>query len=69
MMLFIEVFTLHRAWNGLTDDELMWKPTEGAWTVRPVTESWTPTPFISGSSAADFDAGPWLLAKAKPSSR
>ncbi len=57
MMLFIEMFTLQRAWSGLTDDELMWEPTEGAWTVRPVTESRTATPFITGALAADFDAG------------
>ena len=57
MMLFIERFTLRRAWNSLTDDELMWEPTEGTWTVRQVTESRTPTPFITGSLAADFDAG------------
>jgi hypothetical protein len=57
MMFFIERFTLHRAWDGLTDDELMWKPTEDAWTVRPATESQTATPFITGSLAADFDAG------------
>jgi hypothetical protein len=56
MMLFIEMFTLNRAWNGLTDDELMWEPTEGAWTVHPVAEYRTATPFISGSLAADMDA-------------
>ena len=57
MMLFIEMFTLQRAWNGLTDDELMWEPAEGAWTVRPATESRSATPFVTGSLAADFDAG------------
>jgi hypothetical protein len=41
VMLFIEMFTLHRTWNGLTDDELMWEPTEGRLTVRRVTESRT----------------------------
>ena len=56
MMLFIEMYTLGRAWNGLTDDELMWEPTENSWTVRPVTESRTATPFVTGSLAADFDA-------------
>jgi hypothetical protein len=35
----------------------MWIPTEDAWTVCPVTESRTATPFITGSLAADFDAG------------
>ena len=57
MMLFIEMFTLQRAWTGLTDDELMWQPTEGAWTVGPVTECRTATPFVTGSLAADFDVG------------
>jgi hypothetical protein len=57
MMLFIEMYTLRRAWDGLTDAELMWQPTEGAWTVRPVSERRTPTPFVSGSMEADFDAG------------
>ena len=55
MMLFIEMFTLHRAWSELTDDELMWEPAEGSWSVRPVTESRTGTPFITGRLAADFD--------------
>jgi hypothetical protein len=57
MMLFIEMFTLRRAWEGLTDDELMWEPTDGAWTVHSSTESRTPTPFVTGSLAADFDVG------------
>jgi len=57
MMLFIEMFTLNRAWNGLTDEELMWEPTPGTWTVHPVTESRAGTPFVTGSLAADFDAG------------
>ena len=57
MMLFIEMFTLQRAWNGLTDDELMWEPTEGAGPFGPATECRTATPFVTGSLAADFDAG------------
>jgi len=56
-MLFIEMFTLNRAWNGLTDDELMWEPVAGAWTVHPAAEPRTATPFISGEWAADMDAG------------
>ena len=55
MMLFVEMFTLNRAWNGLTDAELMWEPTEGTWTVRPASDHRTATPFVSGSWAADFD--------------
>jgi hypothetical protein len=57
MMLFIEMFTLQRAWNGLTDDELMWEPAEGSWSVRPAAQCGTATPFVTGSLAADFDAG------------
>jgi hypothetical protein len=56
MMLFVEMFTLSRAWNGLTDDEFMWKPTEDAWSVGPADECRTATPFVTGSLAADFDA-------------
>jgi hypothetical protein len=56
-MLFVEMFTLQRAWTGLTDDELLWEPMEGAWSVRPVSESRTATPFVTGAWEADFDAG------------
>jgi hypothetical protein len=56
MMFFIEMFTLRRAWNGLTDDEFMWEPTEDTWSVRPLTESRSATPFVTGSLSADFDA-------------
>jgi len=55
MMFFIEQFTLKRAWNGLTDDELLWDPTPGCWSVRPVEESRTGTPFVVGTLEADFD--------------
>jgi hypothetical protein len=56
MMLFIELFTLNRAWKGLMDDELLWEPMPGCWSVRPVEESQTATPFVVGAWAADFDA-------------
>lgn len=56
-MFFIETYTLRRAWNGLTDDELLWQPTEDAWTVRPATDGRTATPFVTGALAADFDVG------------
>lgn len=56
MMHFIERFTLNRAWNGLMDDELLWEPMSGCWTVRPVEESQTATPFVVGAWVADFDA-------------
>jgi DinB superfamily len=56
VMYFIERFTLRRAWGDLTDDEFMWEPMDGAWTVRSVSESCTPTPFVTGVLEADFDA-------------
>jgi hypothetical protein len=62
-MLFIEMFTLQRAWSGLTDDELMWEPAGETWSIRPVTECRTATPFVSGSLAADFDADRALAAE------
>jgi hypothetical protein len=55
MMLFIEMFTLRRAWTDLTDDELMWEPSDDAWSVHPIAECRTATPFVTGSWAADFD--------------
>jgi hypothetical protein len=57
MMLFIEMFTLQRAWSGLTDDEFMWRPTNDSWSVGPVADCSTATPFVTGSLAADFDVG------------
>ncbi len=56
LMFFIERFTLSRAWKGLTDDEFLWEPMPGCWTVRPVDETRTPTPFVVGAWAADFDS-------------
>jgi hypothetical protein len=56
MMLFVEMFTLNRAWNDLTDDEFMWEPTADAWSVHPVAACRTRTPFVTGEWAADFDA-------------
>jgi hypothetical protein len=56
MMLFIEMFTLHRAWNGLTDDELFWEPVPGSWGIHPVAECRTATPFVIGDWAADMDS-------------
>ena len=66
MMFFIERFTLTRAWNGLTDDEFLWEPMPGCWTVRPVEETRTPTPFVVGAWAADFDASLAAPSDAEP---
>ena len=57
MMFFIEKFTLNRAWNGLSDEELTWEPMPGSWTVGPVEQCRTPTPFLVEGWAVDFDAG------------
>ena len=54
-MLFIEMFTLTRAWTGLTDDEFLWEPLDGSWSVRPKAECRTPTPFGRGEWLVDFD--------------
>jgi hypothetical protein len=54
-MLFIELYTLNRAWNGLTDEELLWEPMPGCWTVRPLEAIQSPTPFVVGTWAAEFD--------------
>ena len=56
MMFFIEHFTLNRAWSALTDDELLWEPMPGCWSVRPLHECRTATPFVVEAWAADFDA-------------
>jgi len=51
----IEMFTLHRAWTQLSDDEFFWEPAAGAWGVRPRETCRTPTPFGNGDWVADFD--------------
>ena len=55
MMFFIELYTLNRVWNGLTDEELLWEPMPGCWTVRLSMRS-RPHTFVVGTWAADFDA-------------
>jgi hypothetical protein len=57
MMLFIEMFTLDRAWSDLSDDEFFWEPVPGSWSVRPRDECRTPNPFGRGDWVVDFDAG------------
>jgi len=55
-MLFIEMYTLNRAWTDLTDDEFFWEPLPGCWSVRRRSECLTPTPFGNEDWVADFDA-------------
>jgi hypothetical protein len=57
MMLYIERFTLNRAWSDLSDDEFFWEPVPGSWSVRRRDECRTPDPFGTGDWVADFDAG------------
>lgn len=57
MMLFIEMFTLKRAWSDLSEDEFFWEPVSGSWSVRRRDECWTPHPFGTGDWVADFDGG------------
>jgi DinB superfamily len=54
-MQFIEWFTLNRAWDGLSDEELFWEPVAGSWGVRRRAECQTATPFGDGEWVIDFD--------------
>jgi len=57
MMLLVQEYTLQRAFDQLTDDELHWEPHPGAWGIRSRDESSTPTPLggPDGQWVADFD--------------
>jgi hypothetical protein len=56
-MLFIEMFTLNRAWSDLSQDEFFWEPVPGSWSVRRRAECSTPNPFGTGDWVVDFDDG------------
>jgi hypothetical protein len=56
MMLFIEMFTLNRAWSDLSQDEYFWEPVPDCWSVRRRDECRTPNPFGAGEWVVDFDA-------------
>lgn len=55
VMFFIERFTLGRAWDGLTDEEYLYEPVPGAWSIHPIDECTTPDPWRSGEWGADYD--------------
>ena len=55
MMLFIERFTLNRAWSDLGEEEFFWEPAPNCWSVRRRDECCTPNPFGTGDWVADFD--------------
>jgi hypothetical protein len=57
VMLFIEMFTLNRAWSDLGEDEFFWEPVPGSWNVRRRDACLTPNPFGTGDWVVDFDGG------------
>jgi hypothetical protein len=66
LMLFIELYTLSRAWTDLTDDEMFWEPLPGSWSVRPANEVRSATPFFDGDWAADMDSDLAIAAGTEP---
>jgi hypothetical protein len=52
---FIEWYTLNRAWDNLSDDELFREPVAESWGIRRRAECQTATPFGDGDWVADFD--------------
>jgi hypothetical protein len=52
----IERFTLGRVWHELTDDELLFEPFDGMWSVRRRDECTSAMPFGDGDVVVDFDA-------------
>lgn len=67
VLFFVERFTLRPAWDDLTDEEFLWEPVPGCWSVRPVAASRTATPFVRGTWEADFDAAAaWAAAGGGP---
>jgi hypothetical protein len=62
-MLVIDLYTLNRALNGLTQEEFGWEPHEGAWGVRRRSECTTPD--ATGTEGNDWVAdNDWTLAEA-----
>lgn len=51
MMLFIERFTLNRAWSDLSEEEFFWEPAANCWSVRHGRSAARPTPSaaVTGS--------------------
>ena len=48
MMLFIERFTLKRAWSDLSEEEFFWEPAPNCWSVRRRDECCTPSAPVTG---------------------
>ena len=55
MMLFIERFTLKRAWSDLGKEEFFWEPAPNCWSVQRRDECSTPNAFGTGDWVAHFD--------------
>jgi hypothetical protein len=55
MMFFIERSTLGRAWSNLTDEEYLFEPVPGAWSIHPLAECSSANPWPSGDWGADYD--------------
>jgi hypothetical protein len=55
LMYQIELFTLARAWQDLTDDEFFWEPFTMTWSIRRHDQCRTPNPFGAGEWVADFE--------------
>ncbi|GGM02542.1 DinB family protein [Nakamurella endophytica] len=49
---------LRPRWSGLTDDEYLWEPVPGMWSVRPRGQAVTPRAAGGGDWVADFDREP-----------
>ena len=47
-------YQLWPRWQGLTDDEYLWEPVAGAWSVRPAGDAASPAPMGSGSARIDW---------------
>jgi hypothetical protein len=56
MMLFIEMFTLNRAWQDLSDEELLWDPMPDAWLfwhIASMPGRTAELDFLGGSRTAE----------------
>ncbi|CAN5877560.1 DinB family protein [soil metagenome] len=47
--------SLRPRFEGLTDDEYLWEPVEGCWSIRPREDARTPMAAGAGTHVADFE--------------
>ncbi len=45
---------LRRRWESLTDEEYLWEPVDGCWSLRPRADAVTPMAAGAGDVVADF---------------